>query len=155
MLKKIMLSFFVFIFTCCQNSTEFDDFPDNGKAVVTVGNSLHIGSAYLSSKSTENFNFKSIVIDLGDSVIVEILSEEFREGIIVYDIYQEVVFSLIDKGQMPTIYYGKEGILNLKKVTSEQIIGEFNILLHDAIASCMECPGTLSKTDGKFNAIKM
>ena len=50
-------------------------------------------------------------------------------------------------------YSATEGILNITKVASEQVIGEFDVVVHDTTSSCMECPETLKETKGKFNAI--
>ena len=153
MLKKIMLLISIFIFTCCQQSTDIDDFPDDGKASVTIDNQDYIGVAYLSSKNVGEFDFTSINLEFDDSTNIEILCEDFKKGIFSCDPTQALIFSM-EYAHKP-FYIAKEGILNLKKVTSEQIVGEFKVVVFDASSSCKDCPGTLKQSEGKFNAIKM
>jgi hypothetical protein len=152
MAKNFIFVIFSLIYFCCQQSTDFDDFPNRGKAVVTLENNVYVGSASLSSRTTDEFNFKSINLSLDNSMKIEILSEEFSVGIFSCDHTQSIIFTLISDQE--SYYSAKEGTLNINKVTSEQIIGEFDIVVHDATASCLECPEALKKTKGKFNAIK-
>ncbi len=155
MAKNFILVIFSLFYYCCQQSTDIEGFPERGKAVAKIEHNLYVGSANLSSRKIGEFNFKSITLNLDNSVKIEILSEEFSVGIFSCDPTQVercVIFTL--SSEQEPYYSAIEGILNIKKVTSEQIIGEFDVLVHDATASCMYCPETLRKTNGKFNAIK-
>jgi hypothetical protein len=155
-LKNKLFYILSLLLICCQHSTDFDDFPEDGKTIVSIDNSQYAGSAYFSSRITENSNSISIILNLDDSTSIKISSKNFDEGIIFYNLYQDVIFfTLIDYRQYQPFYSGREGILNLKKVTSEQIIGEFKIVVEDGSSSCSDCPEKFKKTEGKFNAIKM
>jgi hypothetical protein len=152
---KITPIIFSLIFFCCHQSTEFDDYPNNGKSISKIEDRIRTGSAILSSRSIGEFDFRSINLNFDDSIQIEILREEFTVGTFSCNptiVDQSIIFTL--ELENKRFYLAKEGELKIKKVTSEQIIGEFNVLLHDAAASCMECPETLTKTEGRFNAIK-
>ncbi len=145
--------FFIFslIFFSCQHSTDLDDFPENGKANVTIDKSYYEGTARFYS----SYNI-SIVLELDDSTFIQISSNDFDKGIIFFNLYQDAIFfTLIDYRQYQPYYSGREGILNIKRVTSEQIIGEFKIVVEDGSSSCSNCPEKFKKTEGKFNAIKL
>jgi hypothetical protein len=153
MLKGIIFFVFIFIFISCKQSTDISGFPENGNASVKIDDKEFSGVAFLSSENIADFNFTVINLELDDSTSVKIRCEDFREGIFSCGPTYDVIFSV--RLESKSLYSAKEGFLNLKKVNSEQIVGEFGIVLFDATSSCRNCPGTLKESEGKFNAIKM
>ena len=116
MAKKLIFAICSLFLFCCQYSTNIDDFPENGETSVTINNADYVGSAYLSSRKIDQFDFIAINLILNDSTKIEILSEEFTVGIFSCDPTQVercVIFSL-EYEQRP-FYSAKEGILNIKK----------------------------------------
>jgi hypothetical protein len=156
MMKNIFFLIFPLFLVGCQHTTDIDDFLDNGISSVTIENVEYVGSAYLSSLKIVNYNFRSIILKLNDTTKIEILSEKFDEGIFSCNPTQSrVIFSLEYDRLYKSFYFGEEGFLYLKKVNSEQIVGEFDIVVYDVTSSCSNCPDDMMKTKGKFNAIKI
>jgi len=153
MLTRIYFIILIFIFISCKQSTDYSGFPANGNATVTIENEEFSGVAFLSSEKIGDFNFTVINLEFDDSTSVKILCEDFKEGIFACGPAYDVIFSV--RYEDKPFYSAKEGFLNLKKVSSEQIVGEFEVILFDATSSCSNCPGILKQSDGKFNAIKM
>ena len=154
-MKNVFFLIFSLLFVCCQHSTDIDDYPNTGKSSVKIDNTEYAGSAYLSSLKIENYNFRTIILELDDTTKIEILSEQFDEGIFDCNPTQScVIFSLKYDRLYKTFYSAEEGFLYLKKVTSEQIVGEFDVVIFDVASSCSNCPESLKKTKGKFNAIQ-
>ena len=155
MTRNTFLVICALLFFCCQQATDINDFPENGKASVNIENVQYSGSAYLSSRRLGDLDFESVVIELDDSTKINIICERFEVGIFSCrpsGIMNEIIFHLT-YNQKP--FYSMSGVLNLKKVDSEQIIGEFDIMVIDATSSCSNCPEDMKKIVGKFNAIKL
>ena len=157
MIKKNLFLIFSLIFLCCQHSTDFGEFPPKSKSIVSIDAVKYEGEAYISSLHPafiQNDFTADIYLILDDSTQIRISSENFDEGVFHYTLYQNIVFTLYDWRKSQPFYSGKEGILSLVKVTSDQIIGEFKITVFDASSSCSDCPEIFRKTEGKFNAVK-
>ena len=155
MTRNIFFVICAFLFFCCQHGTNIDSFPENGKASVSIENVQYTGLAYLSSQRLGDFDFESIVIEFDDSTKINIICERFKVGIFSCrpsGIMNEIIFHLTYNNKP---FYSMSGVLNLKKVDSEQIIGEFDITVIDATSSCSNCPEDMKNTVGKFNATQL
>ena len=102
-----------------------------------------------------NKEFERISLILNDSVRMEILQENFTAEKIVWSKNklqsEDVLFVLKYNYYGGTVYNVMEGWLKITLRTNNNLVGEFDMIMHDALASCIMCPETLRKVKGEFN----
>jgi hypothetical protein len=125
-----------------------------GEASVTIENVKHSAKADMAHQTILESDFEKITLTINDSLKIEILREHFTKEKTRWTtedfVSQDIIFSLQYNHYRGTAYIPFNGWFEINSRTDSNIVGEFDITMHDGAASCMTCPETLKQVSGKF-----